>query len=151
MWTFISVVFLTAIPVIVLWESDHQIIASAIGCYGLLYAISFLFKEREEENLWRQIIDLFGGLMMFVTLGIFIQDYFDDSPTPSSPIQQDKNYFYNYECTGSDCEGHKEGFNDAKANNIQYASDCRGESQSYIEGCEAWVKNSPDPVWDTKE
>lgn len=40
-------------------------------------------------------------------------------------------------CTG-DCEGHDAGFQWAKENGYTDASSCSGDSQSFIEGCEAY-------------
>lgn len=40
-------------------------------------------------------------------------------------------------CTG-DCEGHDSGFEWAKENGYTDASSCSGDSQSFIEGCEAY-------------
>lgn len=41
-------------------------------------------------------------------------------------------------CTG-DCEGHDAGFEWAKENGYTDASSCSGDSQSFIEGCEAYA------------
>lgn len=45
----------------------------------------------------------------------------------------------NYECT-EDCSGHEAGFEWAQENDIGDSSDCGGNSQSFIEGCEAFVE-----------
>lgn len=44
----------------------------------------------------------------------------------------------NYVCT-SDCSGHEAGFAWAQDNDATEESDCGGTSQSFIEGCEAFV------------
>jgi len=44
----------------------------------------------------------------------------------------------NYVCT-EDCSGHEAGFEWAQENDIGDASDCGGNSQSFIEGCEAFA------------
>lgn len=46
--------------------------------------------------------------------------------------------FYGYECT-EDCSGHEAGYSWAEENNIDDTYDCDGYSQSFIEGCEAYV------------
>lgn len=45
------------------------------------------------------------------------------------------------ECT-SDCSGHDAGYAWAEENGIEDASDCGGNSQSFIEGCEAYVEDN---------
>lgn len=45
----------------------------------------------------------------------------------------------NYVCT-EDCSGHEAGFAWAQANDVADASDCGGNSQSFIEGCEAFAE-----------
>lgn len=45
----------------------------------------------------------------------------------------------NYVCT-EDCSGHEAGFEWAQENDISDASDCGGNSQSFIEGCEAFAE-----------
>lgn len=45
----------------------------------------------------------------------------------------------NYPCT-SDCSGHEAGYAWAEKNNIYDSSDCDGKSQSFIEGCYAYVE-----------
>lgn len=46
----------------------------------------------------------------------------------------------NYTCT-QDCSGHEAGFAWAQANDISDTSGCGGNSQPFIEGCEAFVEN----------
>lgn len=45
----------------------------------------------------------------------------------------------NYVCT-QDCSGHEAGFAWAQENDVADASDCGGNSQSFIEGCEAFAE-----------
>lgn len=45
----------------------------------------------------------------------------------------------NYVCT-QDCSGHEAGFAWGQAQDITDASDCSGNSQSFIEGCEAFAQ-----------
>ncbi len=46
----------------------------------------------------------------------------------------------NYVCT-QDCSGHEAGFAWAQENDLSDGSDCGGNSQSFVEGCEAFVEN----------
>jgi len=46
--------------------------------------------------------------------------------------------FYGYDCKG-DCSGHKAGYEWASKKGIINFSDCGGNSQSFIEGCKAYV------------
>lgn len=47
--------------------------------------------------------------------------------------------FHGYTCT-KDCSGHKAGYLWAMKKNISKYEDCGGKSQSFLEGCYAWVK-----------
>jgi hypothetical protein len=53
--------------------------------------------------------------------------------------------FNGYPCT-VDCSGHEAGYEWAERNGITDASDCGGNSQSFIEGCESYAEDygSPD-------
>jgi len=46
--------------------------------------------------------------------------------------------FHGYDCT-EDCSGHEAGYEWAEDNDIDDIYDCDGNSQSFIEGCEAYV------------
>ena len=48
--------------------------------------------------------------------------------------------FHSYECT-EDCSGHEAGYSWAENNDISDTSDC-GDSQSFAEGCEAYVEEN---------
>ena len=48
------------------------------------------------------------------------------------------NSFYGYSCK-ADCAGHRAGYNWAKQKGLTLVSECEGKSQSFIEGCIAWV------------
>lgn len=49
--------------------------------------------------------------------------------------------FRGYPCT-ADCSGHEAGYEWAEQNDISDASDCNGNSNSFNEGCEAYVEES---------
>ena len=49
--------------------------------------------------------------------------------------------FYGYECT-EDCSGHEAGYNWAEENYIDDIYDCDGNSNSFNEGCEAYVEEN---------
>lgn len=53
---------------------------------------------------------------------------YDDSTTTSD----------NWDCT-DDCSGHEAGYEWAADKGITDPSDCGGNSNSFIEGCEAWA------------
>jgi hypothetical protein len=46
-------------------------------------------------------------------------------------------YFQGYPCT-VDCSGHEAGYEWAEENDIDDPDDCGGNSQSFIEGCQAY-------------
>jgi hypothetical protein len=54
-------------------------------------------------------------------------------PTYSSPT------FMGYSCT-DDCSGHEAGYNWAEENGIDDPDDCGGNSDSFIEGCQAYAE-----------
>ncbi len=47
--------------------------------------------------------------------------------------------FHGYVCT-KDCSGHRAGYAWAEENGIDDTGDCRGNSNSFIEGCMAYVE-----------
>ncbi|MET2828930.1 hypothetical protein [Mesorhizobium shangrilense] len=54
--------------------------------------------------------------------------------------------FHGYDCT-DDCSGHEAGYDWAQRNDIADESDCDGNSQSFNEGCQAYVEEqSSEPV-----
>ena len=48
--------------------------------------------------------------------------------------------FMGYECT-EDCSGHEAGYEWAENNDISDVDDCGGNSNSFIEGCQAYVED----------
>ena len=65
-----------------------------------------------------------------------------------APLPSLADSFHGYECT-DDCSGHQAGYDWAEENDISDPSDCGGNSQSFIEGCEAWAnENGDDPSID---
>lgn len=51
--------------------------------------------------------------------------------------------FNGYDCT-QDCSGHQAGYDWAERNGIESASDCGGNSNSFIEGCQSYVEENSD-------
>lgn len=49
--------------------------------------------------------------------------------------------FHGYECT-EDCSGHEAGYEWADENEINSIDDCGGNSNSFIEGCQAYVEEN---------
>src|ERR1035438_6438518 len=47
--------------------------------------------------------------------------------------------FHGYDCT-VDCSGHEAGYQWAEEHDITDPSDCSGNSQSFIEGCQAYAE-----------
>jgi len=60
-------------------------------------------------------------------------DYYDEPDTRETKITRD-----NWECT-EDCSGHEAGYDWAEEKGISDPDDCGGNSQSFIEGCEAYA------------
>jgi hypothetical protein len=59
--------------------------------------------------------------------------------TAAAPAQT----FHGYLCT-EDCSGHEAGYGWAEQNDIEDPSDCRGNSNSFIEGCQAYATEHED-------
>lgn len=57
----------------------------------------------------------------------------------SEPAPPTRGTFHGYRCT-DDCSGHRAGYAWAGRLQLQAASSCGGNSQSFIEGCWAWVR-----------
>jgi len=57
---------------------------------------------------------------------------------PVYPTYPSNKAFYNYTCT-ENCEGHEAGYEWAEENDISDYDDCGGNSNSFIEGCYAYV------------
>jgi hypothetical protein len=62
--------------------------------------------------------------------------------------------FRGYTCSGN-CSGHEAGYEWAEENDIEDEDDCSGNSQSFIEGCLAYVEEhqslSQDYEYDDQE
>lgn len=61
----------------------------------------------------------------------------EHKPTYNTDVSSTES-FYGYACKG-DCSGHKAGYKWASDKGITNSSDCGGNSQSFIEGCQAYV------------
>lgn len=55
-----------------------------------------------------------------------------------SPLSEAQE-FHNYPCT-DDCSGHEAGYEWAQRKSIDDVDDCSGNSNSFIEGCQAYVE-----------
>ncbi|MER9213178.1 hypothetical protein NKI54_14000 [Mesorhizobium sp. M0663] len=51
--------------------------------------------------------------------------------------------FNGYDCT-QDCSGHQAGYDWAAGKGIESASDCGGNSNSFVEGCQSYVEENAD-------
>ena len=58
----------------------------------------------------------------------------EDNEDEDSPLT-----FHGYTCT-DDCSGHQAGYDWAEENSITDSDDCSGNSQSFIEGCQAYIE-----------
>ena len=99
---------------------------------------------------------LFWGAIVLYFLGVFNSEPAPTSKapvpvtqavpiTPQAPTQQYNRKptpsptFNGYDCT-EDCSGHEAGYEWAEENGIIDADDCRGNSNSFIEGCESYTE-----------
>jgi hypothetical protein len=63
----------------------------------------------------------------------------EDVSVPEESDQEEPRTFKGYTCTG-DCSGHEAGYAWAEENGISDPDDCGGNSNSFIEGCEAYAE-----------
>lgn len=64
-------------------------------------------------------------------------------PITSTPSYQYR-YFHGYRCT-EDCSGHEAGYDWAEEREIDDPDDCDGNSDSFIEGCQAYAEEQAEP------
>jgi len=84
--------------------------------------------------------DLIKSIAGWICAVIVILWILHDSCTPQKVAQQPQT-FRGYDCL-DDCSGHEAGYQWAEDNDIDDADDCTGNSQSFIEGCEAYVEDN---------
>lgn len=65
--------------------------------------------------------------------------------SPSEPLT-----FYGNNCT-QDCSGHEAGYAWAEENSIEDPSDCGGNSQSFIEGCESYAEERQEQLQEAED
>lgn len=65
-------------------------------------------------------------------------------------IQANAAEFMGYTCT-KDCSGHKAGYEWAKKKNLTDPADCRGRSNSFVEGCRAFTLSFEDTPYQAPE
>ena len=66
-------------------------------------------------------------------------------PEQSTETGSDNSFeFHGYECT-VDCSGHQAGYDWAEQHDIDDEDDCGGNSESFIEGCKAFVQENAEP------
>jgi len=58
----------------------------------------------------------------------------ESQPAEPAPLQ-----FHGYDCT-NDCSGHEAGYQWAEEHEIADQDECGGNSESFIEGCKAYVE-----------
>lgn len=63
----------------------------------------------------------------------------DHRPFSKSTASSDQKTFYGYDCKDN-CSGHKAGYSWAEDKGITDLDDCGGNSNSFIEGCQAYVE-----------
>ena len=74
---------------------------------------------------------------ILVSAGAFALAVFVAAPTNAQET------FHGYDCT-DDCSGHEAGYDWAARNDITDERDCDGKSQSFNEGCQAYVDEQSD-------
>lgn len=64
------------------------------------------------------------------------------------PEAYEESTFNGYECT-DDCSGHEAGYEWAEEQGITDSSDCDGNSNSFIEGCESYADEQQSDSYDS--
>lgn len=110
------------------------------------------------KSLWFWII---GGVVAFwvfseeksssKTLGSQPEYGYQYSPQYQSPhVPRYSPSTMGYNCT-SDCSGHEAGYEWANENGIDDPDDCDGNSDSFIEGCQAYAEEQQSMAEETLE
>lgn len=79
----------------------------------------------------------FIGRMKIAVLFAFLLLIF--SPAQAGQNTRTSPTFMGYACT-RDCSGHRAGYEWAEKHAIVDLGDCTGRSRSFVEGCQAWVR-----------
>jgi hypothetical protein len=117
-------------------ETDEPPPGTAIfRCVRLDGVISYSSAIRPDSNC---------SLVAIPRLGRPSDPSHSRSTPPKSNAVVPAQSFGAYHCT-QDCSGHEAGYDWAEENGIEDVSDCGGNSNSFIEGCEEYVEeNFPD-------
>jgi hypothetical protein len=75
------------------------------------------------------------------------QMYYQSQPTYQQPTTP---AFMGYSCT-EDCSGHEAGYKWAEENGIDDPDDCGGNSDSFIEGCQAYAEEQQESTDETTD
>jgi hypothetical protein len=65
----------------------------------------------------------------------------DEDSDDGGDSDDESRFFHGYRCT-VDCSGHEAGYKWAEDHDIDDVDNCGGNSQSFIEGCQAWVEEN---------
>jgi hypothetical protein len=151
---FFTILLLSMAFAAVLERLDFIVFGVLVMWIGFIWSVNEMpepYSSIDREQQTRFVV--FLGIMIFLIGASGFYDAFNGNnasrKTPGN-YQNSPEYFNEYECT-DDCSGHEAGYEWARNNSIIYKSDCGGNSQSFTEGCESWVQNSPSPIWDVKE
>lgn len=80
-------------------------------------------------------------LFIIIFLGWLGITLFIDKSEVRTPTNNISKSFKGFPCT-SDCSGHQAGYEWAEKNNIKNISDCGGNSDSFITGCQVWAQEA---------
>lgn len=107
----------------------------------------------EPLKIWEMFLAGIGGILALGIMGLGIiatimaiwvtgVEIFDGKNNTPIPAQsREYETFSGYECT-SDCGGHQAGYDWAEERGITEIHDCAGKSNSFIEGCQAYVEEN---------
>lgn len=98
---------------------------------------SSLDKARSEEDLSYVSESRDEDLAQEAAYGYYAAD--EGASVSEGADQEEARTFNGYTCT-EDCSGHEAGYEWAAENGISDPGDCGGNSNSFIEGCEAYAE-----------
>jgi hypothetical protein len=118
---------------------------------GILYLLrrSFHRLRRRLSSGWNPVLIVVISLC-FVAGACGSSYSSNEDPPESAPAEQSAETrsdngleFHGYDCT-VDCSGHQAGYDWAEQQGIDDEDDCGGNSESFIEGCKAFVQENAE-------
>jgi hypothetical protein len=143
-YAFLLVISLPGIALLlaVVWFATRQFRQHPIaGAFGLLVLGAALARWDWIQRHWRELPEhRRGGIFVTLMFAFCFYYYFvlDHSIRPVYHEATHSYTFGGYDCA-SNCSRHVAGYKWAGEHDIDSEEDCKGDSQSFVEGCKVWV------------